>query len=77
MSRSCKRIVKDQDLFGHPVSLNFNQNGSHHRTCCGGCLSILIYIMAFLMLCIRLPDVQTIISSITTNYLINEANTTF
>lgn len=77
MSRSCKRIVKDYDIFGHPVSLKFNQNGSHHRTCCGGCLSIILYIVGFAMLCLRLTDLNTIVSSITTSILINEANTTF
>ena len=36
--------VKSQDLFGHPIRLNFNQRGSRHKTVVGGFLSIFIRI---------------------------------
>ena len=77
MSRSCKRSIKDHDLFGHHVSLQFNQNGSHHQTFLGGCLSIMLYLLALSVFCLRLPDVFTIISSVNSSYLIAKPDTAF
>ena len=37
-----KRLVKEQDMFGHPVSLNFNKKGTTANTLLGGCCSILV-----------------------------------
>ena len=34
-----KKIV-NSDMFGHPVSLNFNKKGDTHNTLCGGMLSL-------------------------------------
>lgn len=34
--------IKDIDLFGHPIELNFNKKGSTHNTFIGGFLSIFI-----------------------------------
>ena len=35
--------IKNKDLFGHVIQLNFNQKGSSHRTVIGGLLSLIIY----------------------------------
>ena len=35
-------FLKDQDLFGHPVELNFNKRGSQHNTVLGGIVSIVV-----------------------------------
>jgi len=37
--------VKNQDIFGHSVLLNFNKNGNTHNTFCGGIFSILIRLL--------------------------------
>ena len=39
-----KNSVKDHDLFGHLVALNFNRGGDTHTTSIGGCCSIIIKI---------------------------------
>ena len=36
------RKIKDLDFFGHQIELNFNKNGSAHKTVLGGFVSILI-----------------------------------
>ena len=36
------RLLKQQDLFGHPIELTFNNKGSTHKTLCGGVVSIVI-----------------------------------
>jgi hypothetical protein len=34
--------IKDIDMFGHPIELNFNNKGSTHNTIVGGFFSIFI-----------------------------------
>jgi hypothetical protein len=36
------KIFKDQDLFGHQLELNFNQDGSKHKTVVGGIFSLIL-----------------------------------
>jgi hypothetical protein len=38
--------IKDYDLFGHPVLLNFNNKGPVHQTTAGGIISIIVKIFA-------------------------------
>ena len=35
-------VIKDNDLFGHVVNLNFNKKGDSHNTILGGVFSIAI-----------------------------------
>ena len=42
--KSFKRMIKDFDLFGHNIALNFDRKGDKHRTLCGGLMSILLYL---------------------------------
>ena len=35
-------VVKDNDMFGHTINLNFNRNGDSHKTFIGGLFSMLI-----------------------------------
>ena len=35
-------FVKDIDMFGHTIKLNFNKNGDSHKTFIGGLFSMLI-----------------------------------
>lgn len=37
-----KKYIKDTDMFGHTINLNFNKNGDSHKTFIGGLFSILI-----------------------------------
>ena len=36
------KLIKDQDNFGHIININFDKNGSSHKTSIGGCLSMVI-----------------------------------
>ena len=36
---------KSIDIFGYDVKLNFNNNGSTYKTCCGAVLTILFYVI--------------------------------
>ena len=45
-----KNTIRNQDIFGFPVHLNFNRNGNTSNTFLGGCLSILAYISLILVL---------------------------
>ena len=31
-----EEIIRDHDMFGHVINLNFDQRGDSHRTLCGG-----------------------------------------
>jgi hypothetical protein len=48
--RTFNRVIKDFDLFGHSVQLNFNKNGRLHKTFIGGFISIIFLIVAFFVL---------------------------
>ena len=59
--RSIKRMIKDFDLFGYPVHLNFDEKGGGsnnslllaqptHQTCLGGLLSFAFFIIAIIIL---------------------------
>ena len=38
------KSLKNQDMFGHVITLNFKSKGETYPTCIGGVFSILIYI---------------------------------
>ena len=42
-----KQFLINRDLFGHPISLNFNNKGDSHRTAIGGVLSIFLRILYY------------------------------
>jgi hypothetical protein len=37
-----KNSIRDHDMFGHVINLNFNRSGPSHNTTIGGCTSIFI-----------------------------------
>ena len=45
--KSFQNALRQQDIFGHPISLNFNRKGDHHKTLVGGFISIWIKILYF------------------------------
>ena len=40
--KSIMKKMRDQDLFGHQVSLNFNKRGPRHKTYIGGFFSLFV-----------------------------------
>lgn len=40
--RSYWKGIRNQDMFGHLITLNFNKRGNHHRTQVGGVISVFI-----------------------------------
>ena len=38
--KTFSRFIKDFDIFGHPVELNFDRKGPTHQTCCGAWASM-------------------------------------
>ena len=42
MKNKIKTALKNQDLFGHVINLNFNQKGDSHKTTIGGVASIFV-----------------------------------
>jgi hypothetical protein len=62
--RSFNRVIKDCDLFGHRVQLNFNKNGRTHNTILGGCSSIVFYVISLLILVARIQDISRPQSSV-------------
>jgi hypothetical protein len=38
-----KKFIKARDMFGHPVTLNFNRQGDTYFTTCGGLISIFFF----------------------------------
>ena len=43
----CIKSMRNKDLFGHLITLNFNKRGQYHRTSLGGCFSILIKVFIY------------------------------
>ena len=42
------KSIKNHDIFGTPVSLNFNQDGTNYKTLIGGLFSLLIKVVMIL-----------------------------
>ena len=45
--KKTKGFIKDRDMFGHAVKLNFNQKGDTHNTVIGGVGSILLNLVIY------------------------------
>ena len=41
-SKKLRKLIQSQDIFGHHIHLNFNREGSSHRTIIGGLVSIFL-----------------------------------
>lgn len=50
-NKSLKRRIKNLDLFGHNVQLNFDKKGTTHKSLLGGIMSLiyLLFIIAFIV----------------------------
>ena len=49
-----KKVIRNQDSFGHPISFNFNKNGDSYTTVIGGFISLLIKIALTAYLVVRI-----------------------
>ena len=47
--KKMKNFVKDQDIFGEEVSLNFDGKGNTHKTSFGGILTIIFYLFVLVV----------------------------
>jgi hypothetical protein len=47
---------KNIDIFGYDVRLNFNQQGSTYKTCCGAVLTLIFYILTLYCFMIMLQS---------------------
>ena len=43
--KKTKKLVKSQDMFGHVINLNFNREGTSHKTIFGGIVSIILKVL--------------------------------
>ena len=60
MARTLKSGIKGIDLFGHPITLKFNQHGDIHRTICGGLLSLIFFVLVFIIIVVKLGEVSMV-----------------
>lgn len=50
------KFLKNRDIFGQPVELNFNRKGPTANTALGGCVSLLVKFMIFAYFVIKVRD---------------------
>ena len=53
MARTPNRFIKNMDIFGEPISLNFDRKGSTHQTCFGGICTVLFLVFATVVVIIQ------------------------
>ena len=47
-SKKLRKVIQSQDMFGHTILLNFNREGTSHKTMIGGMVSIFLkFFMTF------------------------------
>jgi hypothetical protein len=53
MPSKITKAIKGQDIFGHKISFNFNEEGETHRTLIGGLVSLLLKLLLSLFVVFR------------------------
>ena len=55
LGNALQEKVKDYDMFGHTIALNFDKKGDTYNTVVGGCCSILIkiFLISYVALCFK------------------------
>ena len=43
--KKLKRFIKNRDVNGQPIALKFEKGKEKHQTFCGGCLSLIYYLI--------------------------------
>ena len=54
-----KDFLRNRDLFGHPIELNYNRKGSAHQTSIGGFFSIIVRCVYTYYLSVLVRDMLT------------------
>jgi hypothetical protein len=57
--QSFNRFIKDFDIFGHKINLNFDQKGEIHKTYCGGCFSLLFKLLFIIFAIIQVYAIHS------------------
>ena len=60
------KFIREKDMFGHVVNLNFDRRGDSHQTMCGGVFSIAL--RSFLIFYVYLMLVKLIFKGNDTNF---------
>ena len=58
--------IRDHDMFGHVINLNFDRRGDSHKTLCGGIFSIALKV--FLTFYVYLMFIKLIFKGNDTNF---------
>ena len=45
--KNFKNFLRERDLFGHDIKLNFHQDGTSHNTFVGGWVSVFVKLLYF------------------------------
>ena len=53
MPTTFSRFIKNRDIFGHRVTLNFDKKGDKHQTLCGGITTIIYFLVIALFILLR------------------------
>ena len=59
-------MVREQDMFGHIINLNFDRRGDSHKTLCGGFFSITL--KSFLLFYFYLMMIKLVLKGNDTNF---------
>lgn len=49
-----KNKIRSQDMYGHPVKLNFAESGENHKTLIGGSFSLIVNLFIWLFVAYHL-----------------------
>ena len=52
LKNTSSSLIKDQDIFGHVVHLNYNNQGDSYKTIFGGMISIIVKVV-MIFFCVK------------------------
>ena len=53
------KLLRQYDMFGHLITMNFNKRGAYHKTLIGAMFSILIKIMIYIYISLTFRTLLT------------------
>ena len=56
---SIMKTLKQIDMFGHPIALNYSKNGSTYNTFCGSIFTLMIYILMGILIVVKINTLVT------------------
>ena len=60
MANKMRNFIKELDMFGYVINLNFNKNGNEYKTIIGGSMSLLIKIIIYLYIGLNMYNLFTL-----------------